>query len=153
MRRLSEAVRGDPPPLGARKLYIRPSPIHGLGVFAVAERQPGTLLEVSPVLIVRRKQVPALQRTMLYRYYFQWPPHAAALALGYGSLYNHSYQPTARFDLDVRRGVILFYAIQTIGQNQEITINYNGDPADLTTVRFHPSVKRYSSGKGDPYAN
>jgi uncharacterized protein len=123
-------------PLGPRGLYLRFSAIQGLGVFAAARRRPGTLLEVSPVLVVCQKHMAALQQTVLYRYFFQWPPRAAAFALGYGSLYNHSYQPTARFDLDIEQGVIVFTAIQPICQNQEITINYNGDPADLTPVRF-----------------
>ena len=130
-------------PLGPRRLYLSPSPIHGIGVFAATERRPGTLLEVSPVLVVCHKHVPALQQSVLYRYYFHWPPAAAALALGYGSLYNHSYQPTASFEIDTERGVIVFTAIQPICQNQEITINYNGDPDDLTTVRLDwPGARR-----------
>jgi SET domain-containing protein len=122
--------------MGPRGLYVKPSPTHGLGVFAGSERRPGALLEVSPVLVVRRNQVPALQKTALFAYYFQWPGHSAAIALGYGSLYNHSYRPMARFDLDVERGVILFTAIRPIQQDQEITINYNGDPGDATPVWF-----------------
>jgi hypothetical protein len=115
---------------------VQPSSTHGLGVFAASDRRPGALLEVSPVLVVDRSQVPALDRTALYAYYFQWPRHAAAIALGYGSLYNHSYRPTARFDLDIERKVILFTAIRPIHQDQEITINYNGDPSDATPVWF-----------------
>jgi uncharacterized protein len=145
--------RGNPEPMGPRRLYLRRSPIHGLGVFAATDRQPGVVLEVSPVLVVRRKQVAALQQTVLCRYFFQWPPHSAALALGYGSLYNHSYQPTARFELDVEWGLILFAAIQPISQNQEITINYNGDPDDLTPVGFDLPGKRHPASKGGLHAN
>lgn len=126
----------DPLPLGPRKLYLGPSPIHGLGVFTAAERQPGALLEVSPVIIVRGKYKRALLQSALNRYYFQWPPQEAAIALGYGSLYNHSFQPAARFELDIGRALIVFTAIQSIYKDQEITINYNGDPADVTPVRF-----------------
>ncbi len=129
-------MKGGAPPLGPRGLYLRPSPTHGLGVFAAVAREPDALLEVSPVLIVPRRQVSALRQTALYAYYFGWPQQAGAIALGYGSLYNHSYNPTARYDLDVRRRVILFTAIEPIYQNQEITINYNGDPTDLTPLWF-----------------
>jgi SET domain-containing protein len=122
--------------IGPRGVYVKPSPTHGLGVFARAERRPGALLEVSPVLVVRRNQVLALRETMLFAYYFWWPKNAVAIALGYGSLYNHSYRPTARFDLDIEQGVILFTAIRPIQQDQEITINYNGDPGDATPVWF-----------------
>ena len=82
------------------------------------------------------RQPGALRQTSLDSYYFWWPPAGAALALGYGSLYNHAYHPTARFDLDPDHGVILFTAIQPISRNQEITINYNGEAGDLTPVWF-----------------
>jgi uncharacterized protein len=134
-------MNNRPPRLGPKGLYLRPSPAHGLGVFATIERQSGALLEVSPVVIVHRRQVPALQQTALYAYYFQWPPHSAAIALGYGSLYNHSYRPTARFDIDTKRNVIVFTAIRPIFQDQEVTINYNGDPNDMTPVWFDRSRK------------
>jgi SET domain-containing protein len=137
-------MRGDPAILGPRSLYLRSSPIHGLGVFAAVARQPGDLLEVSPVLVVPRTQVEALQKTSLHEYYFRWPPSAAALALGYGSLYNHSYHPTARAQLDVQRGVLLFIARQPIHRNQEVTINYNGDPTDLTPTWFDLDRRRYN---------
>jgi hypothetical protein len=123
--------------LGPRELYVRASAIHGLGVFAATDRRPGDLLEVSPVLVVPRTQLSALEQTSLYGYYFRWPPSAAALALGYGSLYNHAYRSTARFALDPEHGVIVFTAVQPICRNDEITINYNGEPADLTPVWFH----------------
>ena len=48
-----------------------------------------------------------------------------ALALGYGSLYNHSYQPNARCE-DVRPQTKRFVAIRDIQANEEITFNYGG---------------------------
>ena len=43
---------------------------------------------------------PLLDETNLYNYYFTWQDQAAAIALGYGSLYNHSprtLRATSRF--------------------------------------------------------
>jgi uncharacterized protein len=124
--------------LGPRRLHVRESPLHGFGVFSSVARRPGELLEVSPVLEVAADQLRALRRTSLYGYYFWWPPAGAALALGYGSLYNHAFHATARFDLDPDNRAILFRAIQPISQNQEITINYNGESGNLTPVWFTP---------------
>jgi uncharacterized protein len=122
--------------VGPRGVYVRDSSLHGLGVFAAVPHQPGALLEVSPVLVVPRQDVPALRRTPLATYYFCWPKGSAALALGYGSLYNHSYRPRAGIEYDVDNGLILFMALQPIEMNQEITINYHGNPADTTPVWF-----------------
>lgn len=129
--------------LGPRRLYLRPSPVHGLGVFAARDIKAGTVLEVSPVIVVPASQVPALESTTLYPYYFRWPDDAAALALGYGSLYNHSYQASAGFEPDVHRRVIVFYAVKPIALHQEVTINYNGCPADQSRVWFDRPSKTF----------
>ncbi|HJN65554.1 MAG TPA: SET domain-containing protein-lysine N-methyltransferase, partial [Pirellulales bacterium] len=64
-----------------------------------------------------------------------WGKRTVALALGYGSLYNHSYNPNARYD-DARGQIKVFTAICDITEGTEITINYNGDPDDPTDVGF-----------------
>ncbi len=55
--------------------------------------------------------------------------------LGYGSLYNHSFEPNARYD-DLGSQVKLYTAIRAIEAGREITINYNGEPTDRTPVGF-----------------
>ena len=62
-------------------------------------------------------------------------PGEAALALGYGSLYNHSYRPNARY-VDLGDRTKLFTAIWDIAAGEEITVNYNGEPGDETPVGF-----------------
>jgi uncharacterized protein len=131
-------VSTAPRTIGPRRLHVRGSRLHGLGVFSAVGRQSGELLEVSPVLEVPAEQVQALRRTSLGVYYFWWPPDGAAVALGYGSLYNHSYLPNARYELEPDDAVIVFTALRPIAQNEEITVNYNGDASDLTPVWFHP---------------
>ena len=58
-----------------------------------------------------------------------------AVALGYGSLYNHSYQPNARYD-DESGQTKVFTAIRDIAPGEEIMVNYNGEPEDETPVGF-----------------
>ena len=58
-----------------------------------------------------------------------------ALALGYGSLYNHSYNPNARYD-DVGRQIKEYSALRDIQRGEEITINYNGAEDILDPVEF-----------------
>lgn len=67
--------------------------------------------------------------THLHDYYFQWDGDRAAIALGLGSLYNHSERNNARFTLDYEFGQIRFLAVRDIAAGEEITTNYRaGEP-------------------------
>ncbi len=66
---------------------------------------------------------------------YAWGLGTVALALGYGSLYNHSYEPNARYEASRRRTKI-FVALRKIATGEEITINYNGEPGDRSPVWF-----------------
>jgi uncharacterized protein len=68
-------------------------------------------------------------------YCFVWGRGTMAVALGYGSLYNHSYRPNARYE-DEGRQTKLFVALRDIESGEEITVNYNGDPTDRAPVGF-----------------
>ena len=74
--------------------------------------------------------------TTLYHYCFEWGKDTVALALGYGSIYNHSYAPNARYD-DIAQRTKIYSAIQDIQPGEEITINYNGDPDDDSPMEFN----------------
>ena len=65
----------------------------------------------------------------------EWGRGKLALALGYGSLYNHSYRPNARY-VDLAGRTKLFTAMRDIAAGEEITVNYNGEPEDDTPVGF-----------------
>lgn len=70
-----------------------------------------------------------MHATALHDYYFQWGGDRAAIALGLGSLYNHSERNNARFTLDYEFGQIRFLAVRDIEAGEEITTNYRaGDP-------------------------
>src|SRR5687767_889523 len=81
-------------------IAIRQIPGKGRGV--VAERQfgAGDTIERPPVLVISADEAPIIRDTRLAHYYFEWGDDCkqAAIALGYGSLYNHSYTPNARYE-------------------------------------------------------
>ena len=52
------------------------------------------------------------------------------MALGYGSLYNHSFKPNARYTKGPAEMAIKFSALRDIAAGEEILINYNGTPED-----------------------
>ena len=108
----------------------------GRGVFARRSIPEGEVIETCPVLVLPAEQVgddPA--RHALAAYIFEWGPGTVALALGYGSLYNHSQQPNARYE-DIGGRTKLFVALRDIAPGEEITVNYNGEPENRTLVWF-----------------
>ena len=97
----------------------------GRGVFAMNPIAKRSLIECAPILVLKNDDCGGL----IDRYTFDWNDGTCALALGFGSLYNHSYTPNARYWMYERRRVIEFVAIRDIEEGEEITINYGGDPS------------------------
>ncbi len=108
----------------------------GRGVFARRSIRDGELIERVPVVVFKKNDVmDGDVWTGLASYCFHWKKGTLALALGYGSLYNHSYRPNARYD-DLAGQIKEFIAIRDIDPGEEITVNYNGEPADDSPVGF-----------------
>lgn len=61
-------------------------------------------------------------------YVFGWGEGSTALALGYGSLYNHSYAPNAE-TLETPDELVIT-ALRDIAAGDEIFINYMGTAQD-----------------------
>ena len=71
----------------------------GRGVFARRLIYDGEVIERVPVLVLPiGESRTASGPTPMSDYCFDWGRGTVAVALGYGSLYNHSYQPNARYD-------------------------------------------------------
>jgi SET domain-containing protein len=108
----------------------------GRGVFARRAIREGEEIERVPVLVLPAAEADdATGWDGLVGYCFVWGRGTLALALGYGSLYNHSYHPNARYE-DEGRQTKVFIALRDIQPGEEITVNYNGDPADRAPVGF-----------------
>lgn len=115
-------------------LTVRASPGRGRGVHALRAFAAGECIERAPVIVLAARELDAIRSTLLGRYYFEWgeDDESGALALGYGSLYNHSYTPNATYEFREELMAIDFLALREIGPGEEITINYNnlGEFAD-----------------------
>ena len=116
----------------------------GRGVFARRSIEAGEVIETCPVLVLPADSVEDVSAG-IGGYVFEWGRGKLALALGYGSLYNHSYRPNARY-VDLAGRTKLFTALRDIAAGEEITVNYNGEPDDETPVGFEvvegPNVPR-----------
>jgi len=105
----------------------------GRGVFAVRRIRKGELIEKVPMLVLPDDE--NLEGSVVSKYCFAWGRGTVALALGFGSLYNHSYRPNARYD-DVGPQTKEFTALRDIEPGEEIVVNYNGNPTSRTAVWF-----------------
>lgn len=63
-----------------------------------------------------------------------------ALALWYWSLYNHSYEPNAKYSANFKREQLVFEAIKDIHIWEEIYVNYNWNPNSQEKLWFDTQV-------------
>ena len=117
-------------------LYIADSLDKGRGVYTDKRIDRDTVIERCPVLEIPASEVDIIAPTVLYNYYFCWGKHQkmGAIALGFGSIYNHSFTPNAIYIPRLEDKVIEFVSIKKILANDEITINYNGTPNDKSPL-------------------
>jgi SET domain-containing protein len=119
-------------------LYLQTFENKGRGVCSVKAYDMGEIIEICPVVVLDNGDSKHLDNTRLYDYYFLWGEESetAAVALGFGSLYNHSFEPNAHYYMDFEEKTITITALKDIEPKTEITINYNGDPENQDPVWF-----------------
>ena len=120
----------------------------GRGVFARRPIRKGEVIETCPVLVLPAEAL-GDRASLLWNYGFDWGQGKVALALGYGSLYNHSYRPNARYD-DVGPQAKSFTALRDIAPGEEITVNYNGKPGSRAKVWFEVVEDRGPTNREEP---
>jgi SET domain-containing protein len=107
----------------------------GRGVFATCAIKKAAIIERVPILLVPIDDlVDGLSNRTLNKYFYHWSRKHVAVSLGYGSLYNHSYMPNARYLHGAQ--ILTYRALRDIAKGEEITINYNYLPKDKTPMRF-----------------
>lgn len=112
---------------------------YGRGVYAARDIKKGERFEVSHTIMFSEEEWLKIKETSLLNYCFYWDynPNYVVIALGYGSLFNHSYNPNAVFFNNKVDLTVDFYAITDINKDEEITINYNGDIEDKSLLWFN----------------
>jgi uncharacterized protein len=119
-------------------LTIATSPKRGRGVFTTKNLKKGTVIEISPVLVLTEKERKTIEKTLLYHYVFEWgdDKKRAAFALGYISLYNHSYDANCEYEMEFGKKLMTVRTVKNIEKGEELFINYNATPDDKTEVWF-----------------
>jgi SET domain-containing protein len=116
-------------------IRVRKSPGKGRGVFAIKPIPKGAVVERVPVVLVPINDlVDGLKNPTLNKYFYVWTKTHVAICLGYGLLYNHSYEPNAVYEHGAH--TMTFRARRDVAADEEITINYNCDPQEQTLLSF-----------------
>ena len=117
-------------------IYVKDVPGKGRGVFARKAIAKGTMIERVPILKLPASDIyNDTQNSKLADYVFKWGKKTVMVALGYGSIYNHSYKPNAHY-YDDGPDIQIYEAVKKIKKGEEITINYNGKPSSKRSVSF-----------------
>lgn len=107
----------------ASPIYIRETPDMGRGVFVSRRFDKDHILEICPVLLIPGFEQPQWRGTPLEKYVFMFDGQAA-LALGFGSLYNHSSSPNARYEFRSAERQVVIIANRQIKKDEQVFIDY-----------------------------
>ena len=110
-------------------LYIDITEKKGKAVFTNEDIAAGEIIEVSPVIVMRKEDRLHLDQTLLHDYIFEWGETKVqcAMALGFIPIYNHSYYSNCEYFMDFEDETIFVKTVRAIEKGEELTINYNGD--------------------------
>lgn len=109
-------------------LFITETDMKGRGVFSSADITKNSVVEIAPVIVMSGEERQLLDQTLLHDYIFEWGDDTkqCCLALGWVSVYNHSYKSNCEYDMDYDDKTITIKTTRKIKAGEELTINYNG---------------------------
>ena len=120
-------------------LFIESTEKMGRAVFTSEDIKEGTVIEISPVIVMTGEERKLLDQTLLHDYIFEWgeEKNQCCMALGYAAVYNHSNTSNCEYEMDYNEASISIKAVRDIAAGEELFINYNGDWNDARPVWFH----------------
>lgn len=119
-------------------LTVAPSEKRGRGVFTFEDIPANTVIEISPVLVLSANDRRLVEQTLLYDYIFEWGQDntEACIALGYLSLYNHSYDANCEYDMEFEAATMTIRTVRAVAKGEELFINYNATANDRSPIWF-----------------
>ena len=101
---------------------MRPSPVHGRGIFACEFIPKDTVIETAPLITFNRQELSPDSKIRLYD--IAYKDGASAVMLGYASIYNHSDSNNAYWYFDENDEIIYIKSNKDIHPDEEVFVNY-----------------------------
>jgi SET domain-containing protein len=119
-------------------LFVEKTLQMGKGVFTRERIPANTVIEISPVIVMKMEDREHLDKTLLHDYIFLWGKEQdkCCMALGLIPMYNHNYKSNCEYFMDYEDDTIMIETVRVIEKGEELTINYNGDSKDEAKVWF-----------------
>jgi hypothetical protein len=119
-------------------LFIATTATMGRGVFTSVNIYKNTVIEISPVIVMNRDERKLLDQTILHDYIFEWgeEKEKCCIALGYVSVYNHSYRANCEYEMDFEQNLMRVKTTSFIKAGEELFFNYNGPWNDEKKIWF-----------------
>lgn len=104
----------------------------GRGVIATDDIKRDEIIEYCPIVFISEKETSFFEKEKtILKFYWLLQPETkkSCVILGYGSLYNHSKNPNAEVDYDIKilKDYLFFRALKKIKKGEEIVFNYQFD--------------------------
>lgn len=130
-----------------RKIRLGYSPLHGKGVFATDDIEPGELVERCPLKVMGFR-MNYHKDPVIWSYMFtnscpceECKRHGGhfLMVMGYGQIYNHQDDNSVSMKFDLKNEVADIVALRQIKKGEEIFVNYgpnyfnNRDKIDLNS--------------------
>lgn len=107
--------------LQRQPLSVKPSLVHGLGVFADADIAEGDTIEECYVLTVPKGEA---LKDYVFNINHDDFKDVSAIPLGFGAIYNHANEPNAAHKLNIETSLLQVFAHKPIKRGEEIFICY-----------------------------
>jgi SET domain-containing protein len=122
----------------SHQLYVKKIKGKGRGVFCREKIMRDEVIEICPVIVLPAADHDTAVSSRLSDYFFNFvkEENTLALALGFGSLYNHAVMSNAAYQLDRENRTMIYYALEEIPAGSEICINYAGQQGISYTEWF-----------------
>ncbi|KAI1307679.1 hypothetical protein EDD11_004460 [Mortierella claussenii] len=133
-------------------LFIQDCGAKGRGVVTRSMIPGRTLIDISPVLVFPSEEYSLHgQYTQLGHYTYRWSKGSMALALGLGSMFNHSNNPNVGFQRDFDHNLIRYTTLREIPPNEELCISYGLNLwfPDMEQPQKHSSEDTNTNGRAE----
>lgn len=105
----------------------------GRGLFATRYIAEGEIIEVSPLILIPINETFLIDSSVLGEYVFAYDcpnnKYKYGLALGFGSLFNHSeFNNNVKYEIDYENNVIIFRTNRRIVSGEQLFIDYEYTP-------------------------